>query len=558
MVKNARKKIIHKARHTGEKLLPPKSWRRNVAKGILLKTGVFTKIKGDSYTKWYKKHEATYSTEPVEDGPLLSIVVPCFNTPRKYLHPLIEGVKAQTYQNWQLCLLDGGSHLGRADEISHAAASDERILYKRSEENLGIAGNTNAAIELAEGEFIIFLDHDDTLAPFALAEVAQTLVENPKADLIYSDEDLQNEKGTKRFNPFFKGDWSPDLLLSHNYITHLVAARASIVRKLGGIREGVDGSQDHDFLLRFTENTNNIVHIPKVLYHWRMAESSTAKNINNKQYALNAGVKAVSDALKRRGIKAKVDFHPSHTAHYRIHYTNDPNQSVHVVIAPDALVMNGGTWLEVFLERTKMQKNYQLHIPKEYAELTNQHKAKTYTQENGSAAASAVAQKNPKDLLIYIDQPLIPISDQAWIDDLIGPLQQTETVATTGMVLDNDGLIVDFGLAKQGVQFNQIFRDMPDGIASEIGFVDSPRNFSAITGQVFAMRCSDISDSTFVISPQYFASLTQKGRYITGWPYVKFMVIPNKFSDELLSPNVIKHRNHYSFDNFFESIRKSL
>ncbi|MDA8240163.1 MAG: glycosyltransferase family 2 protein [Nitrospiraceae bacterium] len=241
-------------------------------------------------------------------APKVSIVVPVYNTRPLFLKVMIDSVLSQTYPKWELCIADGGSTISKTKELlSDCSREDARIKIKLLKENKGIACNSNEAISLATGDYIAFLDHDDTLAPFALFEIVKTLNESPDADFIYSDEDLISEDGKRRFEPHFKPDWSPDLLRSCNYITHLTVLKGELLEKCGGFREGFEGSQDYDLILRATEFAKKIVHIPKVLYHWRLNESSCAGRPDIKPYAFEAGKRALIDHLARMEVDGTVE-----------------------------------------------------------------------------------------------------------------------------------------------------------------------------------------------------------------------------------------------------------
>ena len=233
--------------------------------------------------------------------PKISIVTPTWNTPPHCLKEMIDSVRAQTYGNWELCIADGNSSSQQTKKIlTDYARSDNRIRLAFLDKNLGIAGNSNAALHLASGDFITLLDHDDTLAPFALHEVVTRLQQpETKIDILYSDEDFINANGKKRFSPTFKPSFGWDTLRSHNYICHLLVFRNEIINKTGGFRKGFDGSQDYDLVLRACELAREIVHIPKILYHWRVHPASTAGNPNAKNYAHDAGRKALQEHLDR-------------------------------------------------------------------------------------------------------------------------------------------------------------------------------------------------------------------------------------------------------------------
>ncbi|WP_227718284.1 glycosyltransferase family 2 protein [Microbulbifer sp. Q7] len=241
-------------------------------------------------------------------GPLISILLPTFNADIVQLQACIDSVLNQCYPHWQLCIADDAStDLAVHDCLLSYQARDSRIQVTLRETNGHIALATSSALELAQGDFVTFLDQDDTLATHALARVIRAIGENPEALLIYSDEDKMDEDG-QRFDPHFKPDWNPDLLLSQNYICHLAVYRAELIKQAGAFRAGAEGSQDHDLLLRCLPqlNARNVVHIPDILYHWRAAEGSTALAGSNKAYAIQSGMRAVADYLEREGLPAQV------------------------------------------------------------------------------------------------------------------------------------------------------------------------------------------------------------------------------------------------------------
>ncbi|MFC6634839.1 glycosyltransferase family 2 protein [Microbulbifer taiwanensis] len=236
-------------------------------------------------------------------------MLPTYNTDVLLLRACIESVLAQTYPRWQLCIGDDASTDSRVREcLQEFRAQDERIQVVFREENGHITAASNSALALAKGEYIALLDHDDTLAPHALQRVAEAIAENPQAQLFYSDEDKIDEQG-ERFDPHFKPGWNPDLLLSQNYICHLTVLKAALVKQVGGFRLGVEGSQDHDLLLRCMPHlkAGNVVHIPEVLYHWRAISGSTAQQGCAKNYAATAGVRAVADYLESEGLQATAE-----------------------------------------------------------------------------------------------------------------------------------------------------------------------------------------------------------------------------------------------------------
>lgn len=239
--------------------------------------------------------------------PLISIITPVYNIDPKILKKTIKSVLDQIYENWELCICDDGSSNKKTLKyLKSIENKDKRIKIIYSQKNEGISIASNKALFLANGEFVAFLDHDDTIEPNALYEIIKLLNNHPDTDLIYTDEDKINIKD-ERFDPFFKPDFSIDLLLSMNYIIHLLVIRRNLVSEVGGFRKKYDGSQDYDLILRIIEKTNKIFHIPKVLYHWRTVKTSAANSPDTKLYAYNAAKNAIENYFDRNNIDVKVN-----------------------------------------------------------------------------------------------------------------------------------------------------------------------------------------------------------------------------------------------------------
>ena len=239
-------------------------------------------------------------------APKFSVVVPLYHTPAKFLKDLVRSMMYQSYANWELCLVNASPedvHL--TSLLENWAMRDKRIRVIRLEKNLGIAQNTNAGIAASTGEFIAFLDHDDFLEPDALFCYADALNKDKTIDVFYSDEDKTDEYAAHYFYPHFKSDFNIDLLHANNYMCHFLAVRKSLVDTVGGLNEKFDGAQDYDFVLRLTENTKKIYHCPRILYHWRCSNQSTAANQGNKMYAIHAGKAALNAHYKRIGWNAR-------------------------------------------------------------------------------------------------------------------------------------------------------------------------------------------------------------------------------------------------------------
>ncbi len=266
------------------------------------------------YEKWLPKHlpdEGELRAQRKTSfawQPKISVAVPLYKTPLPYLDKLIQSLQAQTYTNWELCLSDGsGEPSPLSAALERYQKEDSRIRVVQSPAPLRIAPNTNAALGIAGGDFIAFMDHDDEILPHAFYECVKALNERRDIELLYSDEDKMSMDGNKFFQPHFKPDFNLDLLCTVNYICHLLVVKRSLLDRVGMLREEFDGAQDYDFILRCVENTQQIYHIPKILYHWRCHEDSTAENPDSKGYAFDAGQRAVQAHFQRIGIEAKVE-----------------------------------------------------------------------------------------------------------------------------------------------------------------------------------------------------------------------------------------------------------
>lgn len=268
-----------------------------------------------AYTNWILNNENYNISKVKEDienfnyNPTISIVLPVYNVGENWLRKCIDSVTNQYYEKWELCIADDCSNKPHIKKVlSEYESKDKRIKVIYRDTNGHISEASNSALSLSTGDFIGLLDNDDELSLFALYEVVKCLNINPKADLIYSDEDKIDEQGNRSF-PHFKPDWSPDTLLSCNYITHFSVFRKTLIDKIGGFRKGYEGAQDYDIILRATENipSEKIIHISKILYHWRTIEGSTATISSGKNYAYEAGFRALEDMIKRRGYNAIVN-----------------------------------------------------------------------------------------------------------------------------------------------------------------------------------------------------------------------------------------------------------
>ena len=347
-------------------------WKSQGAAALAEK--VVTKVKNvrqgpPSYQKWIRHHlpdrNELEKQKKTSFGyrPKISFVVPLYKTPEKYLRKLTESFQEQTYSNWELCFSDGsGAQSPLTELLKELTAKDNRIKYVSHEESLQISENTNSAIEIATGDFIAFADHDDELTPNALFECVKAINEKPQTLVIYTDEDKMSMDGHKFFQPHFKPDYNPDLLCTVNYICHLFVVSRKVIEKVGGLRSEFDGAQDYDFVLRCVEAVKDeeICHIPKILYHWRCHEDSTAENPESKLYAFEAGRRAVQAHYERTGIHAEV-FKGEYLGLYRTKFIRDHDPLISIIIPNKDHIDDLKRCMES-IEQKSTYKNYEYII----------------------------------------------------------------------------------------------------------------------------------------------------------------------------------------------------
>ena len=347
-------------------LVPPKVMKKHIKYLInILCVGsplYYDPLDKKQYNLWLeenKNNKKNKKHEDLEYKPLISFLIPVFNVKGEYLSRCLDSILEQEYDNFEICVVDDASTLKDTKETLEKYKDNKKIKIKYRNNNGHISRATNDALEMAKGEYVALMDNDDIISKNALYEVVKALNIDKKIDMIYTDEDKIDLDG-KRCDPNFKSDWAPDSLLSSNYISHLGVLRRSIIKKIGGFRIGYEGAQDYDLYLRFTEKTDKIYHIPKILYHWRMIPGSTSMEIKNKSYALEKGKLALEDALKRRKIKGKVKI-AKNCPYYYIEYDIIDNPKVSIVIPTKDLEKTTRKCLKSIYKNTTY-KNYEIIV----------------------------------------------------------------------------------------------------------------------------------------------------------------------------------------------------
>lgn len=374
--------------------------------------------------------------------PKISLIMPVYNVEESFLRDAIESAIKQVYSNWELCLADDCStkkHVKRI--IQEYESSDKRIKVKFLDKNRGIAGASNEALTLATGDYIGFLDNDDELYVNTLFEIVKLLNEDHSLDIIYTDEDKIDESG-HRVEPHFKPDWSPDLLLSTGYITHFVVYRRKLIEELNGLSHDLSGSQDYDLLLRATEKTNKIGHIPKPLYGWRMIAGSTAVDGSSKMYAHGAALRSLKQAMVRRSIKADVSMDPVLLGVFRVRYHLKKQYLVSIIIITHdrtdllekclASIETKSTYkhYEIIIIDRKSEKKEAL----DYLKSLKQHTVIRYEGDLNIAKVINFAVKHTKgEHLIFLNDD-IEVIDPDWIESML-EYSQRDDVGVVGNLL---------------------------------------------------------------------------------------------------------------------------
>jgi len=478
--------------------------------------------------------------------PKISIITPVWNTEERWLRAAINSVLAQTYENWELCIADGGSDKHYIKEIlEEYSIRDARIKIKLLEENKGIAGNTNEALLLATGDFISFLDHDDELAPFALYEVVRLLNLKPDVDFIYSDEDKLDETG-KRCDAFFKPDWSPDLLLSMMYTCHLGVYRKELVDLIGGLRTGFDGSQDYDFVLRFTEHTNpvKIVHISKILYHWRKVSGSIASDPNAKNLInIDAAKKSLKDALLRRGIKGEI-FDGKWISSYRVRREISGNPRVSIIIPTRDRLDLIKKCIDSIINKTTYC-NYELII---VDNNSSEYETIDYLSKLGSLVVSYPGKFNfskiinhtvnfvSGDYLMLLNNDVEVISPD-WVEAMLEHAQRKDVGAVGCKLIypqetiQHAGVILGLSPDPRNRVAGHIFTQQPHNSHGYFGLADVIKNLSAVTAATMLIRKNIFEevggfDENLAVSyndVDICLKIREKGYLIIYTPYAELM-----------------------------------
>jgi len=444
----------------------------------------------------YLRHPDDVSDDPVVNlgsdltrRPLISVLTPVYNTPADVLDETITSVLHQSYENWELILVDDASPDPAAAERCRAAADrEDRITFVERDSNGGIAAASNTALDAAHGEFVALLDHDDLLRQDALIELVRAINRFPDVDVLYSDEDKLFESGDFD-HTYAKGGWSPDLHLSYNYTCHFACYRRDLLVDVGGWRLGFDGAQDYDLALRVSERTQRIVHIPRTLYHWRVIAGSTSAGVEAKDGAWEAGQTALSEALERRGLEGNVTEGIS-AGTYHVFYPSTGRPTVGVLIPTRDRVKMLSTVVDDLHDRTSWRDLEVLVVDNESSEPeTHEWMAEhdgpiiEYAHQFSYARMmNLAAEQVDADLLLFLNND-VEVVDADWLTTMVGHAQQRRVGGVGARLLFPDGRVQHEGVVL--------------GVGGVAGNVDSrgyfslgsiERNCLALTGACLMMR----------------------------------------------------------------------
>jgi GT2 family glycosyltransferase len=492
-------------RRVGQILLAPYRLLQKPAKRVWRKIQELTPARSKpgaptEYQEWFEKRRANteklasmrQEVRAFASQPLVSILTPVFDTPVPWLREAVESVLQQVYENWELLLIDDGStdaDLLRA--VSSLAARDRRIRLVRLESHQGISAALNRGLDLANGEWLAFLDHDDVLEADALFQNVKLLQENPGLDLIYSDEDKLTDQGFD--SPILKPDWSPDFFLSCNYLCHMVFLRRDLVRAVGGFQSQFDGSQDYDLLLRVSERTKRIHHIPRVLYHWRRSVNSSASDVRQKPGQFEASWRAIEAHLKRRGEQAHV------AVDWRTHAFYVRRQLLEAkrisVIIPSS---HGPEWLQRFVEnliRKTSYPNYEIVIV-QMGERDRVHEAGANFRllhlpdaANASAAKNYATQQIDSPWFLFLDPGVEPI-EADWLTIMAEHVQRPDVGAVGARLINPEGDTIEhagFVLGVNGIA-QSAFHGFPAEHPGVNRQLQMTRNCCAVSSACLLMR----------------------------------------------------------------------
>lgn len=527
-----------------------------------------------NYQKWAKLYDSLTDDDrkqirekipEFKYQPLISIIMPVYNVEEKWLRLAVESVRAQLYENWELCVADDNSSLPYIKKtLQEYAAKDERIKIVFRETNRHISAASNSALELACGEFTALLDHDDELAETALYRVVEEINNYPETDLIYSDEDKINENG-KRFAPNFKPDYSPDLLHSLNLFTHLSVFRTKILRRINGFRIGTEGSQDYDLVLRFIGQIpeENIRHIPHILYHWRAIRGSTALASEEKSYAHARSQEVLQAHFERQGIKATVSkgFAEYHRVNYQLP-KKLPKASLITLLDESEEKLKA---IEKLIDKTNYN-NFEFCLGRSSSkkiDLTRDTKLKIFDslKNNTASKLNELVKISDGEILIFLDGIFEP-QNSDWLKELISLANKPKIGVVGGRLLNHDNTVRNAGVIlglNNSIGFAH--QNFPRTGAGNLARLQVTNNFSAVAGMLATRRevfkklekFDEINFAEGLFDVDFCLRLKEKNLRVVYTPYAELM----QFTDSS-TERILKNKNAEEVKSFKEKWKNLL
>ncbi len=505
----AEKQALHKSpeRKVGQVLLAPYLLPQRLVRGIRKRFPKGAKSDRGSktpseYQTWFESHRTPAPDFPLlreqaaafDYQPCVSIITPVFNTPVSWLEECVQSVLEQVYEKWELLLIDDNSDDAElAKFLPELAARDPRIILGRIDRRGGISEASNRGLELAKGEFIGFLDHDDLLEPDALFQHVKWLQDHRDADLIYSDEDKLTEEGLD--SPIFKPDWSPDYFLSCNYICHFTLIRADVLEQVGGFRSEFDGAQDYDLFLRVIERTTRIDHIPRVLYHWRRSPASTADNIRRKPGSLETGRLALEAHLERQAARGHVTVDWRTHAYWIKRDLAEPKPVTIIIPVRDGVELLARCLDSITRETTYAP--YEIVIVDNDSQTEEaraylsglKHRVLNYSGPfNYSAINNFAVEQTDSPWLLFLNNDT-EVIDGDWLTTMAEHIQRPEVGAVGPRLLYPDDTVQHGGIVVGvGGIAEHAFRGFPAEAPGVCRQLQVTRNYSAVTGACLLTR----------------------------------------------------------------------
>lgn len=438
-------------------------------------------------------------------GPVFSILTPVYEPPLDVLEETVQSVLDQDFEDWEWVLVDDASPSDGVRQVLRRAARDRRIHVIERTENGHIVKASNDALQAATGDFVVLLDHDDLLTPDALSRVKEEVDRFQDLDYVYSDEDKIGGDG-RYYDLFLKPDWSPERLRGQMYTSHLSVVRRTLATSVGGFRQGFEGSQDHDLVLRVTEQARRIVHVPEVLYHWRVVAGSAAADPQAKPYAAKAGEKAVQESLERRGIRGRVVPAPGAWGHYRIERELPPERRVSIVIPTrggEGLIWGSRRSFVLEAVRSAVTKtgHPNLEVVVVYDEPTPAEVLRQLRQVAGDRLVLVPFRKpfnfsekvnlgvvgSTGDRVVLLNDDVEVISEQ-WLEQLVAPLEEPDVGLTGAKLYFSDSTIQHAGHRYEGGEYHHPYLGVPGSLPGRMGDLLINREVSGVTAACAAMR----------------------------------------------------------------------